>query len=119
MTTCNEEGELIMRMDQDKIVTLHPDPAKSGVRIDRWKYDLVRRGILVAIPRRAEGLPFRELPAALRRIIPRGELQRLGSLTWYTATVKLDLEARGEIERVPGVQPQRLRRVAGARRMKA
>jgi hypothetical protein len=108
-----------MRMDQDKIVTLHPDPARSGVRIDRWKYDLVRRAILTTVPRRLGGYPFRELPAALRGIIPQAQLRRLGSLTWYTVTVKLDLEARGEIERVPGVQPQRLRRVASARRMKA
>ena len=31
----------------------------------------------------------------------------LGSVGRYTTTVKLDLEARGEIERMKGVRPQR------------
>ncbi len=29
-----------------------------------------------------------------------------GSVMWYYTTVKLDLEARGEIRRVPGSRPQ-------------
>jgi hypothetical protein len=32
-----------------------------------------------------------------------------GSMKWYAETVKLDLEARGEIERVPGKKNQRYR----------
>jgi hypothetical protein len=29
-----------------------------------------------------------------------------GSVMWYVTTVKLDLEARGEIKRVPNSRPQ-------------
>jgi hypothetical protein len=36
-----------------------------------------------------------------------------GSVSWYVTTVKLDLETRGVVERVPGQKPQRLR-LAGA-----
>ncbi len=32
-----------------------------------------------------------------------------GSVGWYATTVKLDLEARGLIERMPGESPQVLR----------
>ena len=32
-----------------------------------------------------------------------------GSVGWYATAVKLDLEARGELERVPGAKPQRVR----------
>ena len=32
------------------------------------------------------------------------------SAGWYLVTVKLDLEARGEIQRLPGSGPHRLRR---------
>ena len=32
-----------------------------------------------------------------------------GSIKWYLETVKLDLEARGVIERVPKTRPQLLR----------
>ena len=31
-----------------------------------------------------------------------------GSVTWYVTTVKLDLEARGVIERIPKSRPQRI-----------
>jgi hypothetical protein len=36
-----------------------------------------------------------------------------GSISWYFTTVKLDLEARGVIERIPNKAPQRLRLVIG------
>ena len=32
-----------------------------------------------------------------------------GSIPWYVTTVKLDLEARGAIARLPKTSPQRLR----------
>jgi hypothetical protein len=32
-----------------------------------------------------------------------------GSVGWYVTAVKLDLEARNEIHRLPGVSPQRVR----------
>lgn len=46
----------------------------------------------------------------IRELLPSDALENLGSVSWYTTTVKLDLEARGELERVPGSRPQRLRR---------
>lgn len=42
--------------------------------------------------------------------VPRALFPRPGSVRWYTKAVQLDLEARGEIERVPGETPLRLRR---------
>lgn len=39
------------------------------------------------------------------------ERRRLGSASRYTTSVKLGLEVRGVIERIPGAKPQRLRRV--------
>jgi len=39
------------------------------------------------------------------------ELDKLGSISSYTTTDKLDLEARGLIERIPGSRPQVLRLV--------
>ena len=34
-----------------------------------------------------------------------------GSVTWYVTTVKLDLEARGTLKRVPNSRPQLVRLV--------
>lgn len=94
----------------ERIETLHPDPAKSGVRIPRWKYDALRRAILAAAPAAGEGVAFRDLGRRVEQALTTDELARLGSVMWHVTVVKLDLEARGELRRVAGVSPQRLLR---------
>ncbi len=94
--------------DQERIQTLHPEPQKSGPRILKWKYDAVRRAILESLPREGPGLPFQDLDGAVGRRLTPEESASLGSVPWYVVTVKLDLEARGEIARVQGARPQRL-----------
>jgi hypothetical protein len=89
------------------ILTRHPDKTKSGVRIDRAKYDTMRAAILTVLRRRGEAT-FTELSGAVERSL-RGRFD--GSIKWYVTTVKLDLEARRIIRRVPGSRPQQLRLV--------
>ena len=88
-----------------RILALHPDPKKQGVRIDRHKYETIKAAILAAIAGARE-LPFSQLADAVEA---RLTAPFDGSIGWYTTTVKLDLEARGLIERVPDKQPQHLR----------
>ena len=97
-------------MTEDRVMTLHPR-GKQGVRILRTKYDSMRRALLRAVPRTSTGVAFKELP---ERVAPHlgGAFEETDSVTWYTVAVKQDLEARGEIEIVPGSRPQRLRRRA-------
>ena len=94
----------------DKIVCATPTPGKITKRIDRWKYEAVRKAILAALPRRGEGMLFDDLPDQVESRLPADDRARLGVVKWYTATVKLALEVRGEIVRVPGSKPQRLLR---------
>ena len=96
------------RQEVDRVQTLHPDPSKSGPRILRWKYETVRRAILSALPADEPGFLFKDLNGAVRGALTEDERGALGSASWYVVTVKLDLEARGEVSRVPGAQPQRL-----------
>ncbi len=98
-----------MEEDELKIMCYTPTPGKKPVRIDRWKYDLVREAILDVLPADDTGVIFMELPALVEAQLSAVDLQRLGSVGWYTATVKLDLEVKGEIMRIPGSKPQRLR----------
>ena len=42
--------------------------------------------------------------------MPRELFPKPGSVRWYTKAVQLDLEAKGEIERLPDQAPIRLRR---------
>lgn len=87
----------------EKILTLHPE-GKRGIHIDRDRYDAVRSAILAVLADDAV-VAFAELSGRVAARLPDFD----GSYGWYTTTVKLDLEARGEIERVPGKGPQQLR----------
>ena len=97
-------------MDEDKVVCRTPTPGRKPTRIDRWKYDAVRGAILAAVHTEGEGVLFQDLPLLVARGLSEDEKERLGSVTWYTTTVKLDLETRGELQRVQGASPQRLLR---------
>ena len=101
------------RSDQ-KIKTLNVNRGARGVRIDRDKYEAVKKAILLAVPRNLEGIAFQNLPRAVAARVPK-PLFKGASISWYTTTVKLDLEARGVIERTPNVKPQHVRRVSAAR----
>jgi hypothetical protein len=96
--------------EEPKVLCKTPTPDKKGTRILKWKYDLIRSAILAFVPQDEVGIQFKDLPRLVNELLIDEDLERLGSLGWYTTTVKLDLEVRGDIERVPGVKPQRLRR---------
>ena len=78
---------------------------KAGVNIARSKYELVRHAIIDSLNEHGE-VTFTQLGAFVQREIE-GELE--GSVSWYYTTVKLDLEARGEIERTGSGSPHRIR----------
>ncbi len=92
-------------MQEDKILTLHPEEGKQGVNISRAKYDMVRQAILNAV--RSQGtITFK----ALTSLVDYNLRNRFdGSIPWYVTTVKLDLEARGEIECITDTGKQKLR----------
>lgn len=91
-------------MSNGKIRTLHPR-GRQGVNIDRRKYELIKDSILNTLAVHGE-LPFAELA---RQVEKNMTAPFRGSIGWYTVTVKLDLEARGLIERLPDKEPQVLR----------
>ena len=88
----------------ERILTRHPE-GKQGVNISREKYDAMKAAILRSVRSRGE--------APLQAV--RGDVQNQlqgrfeGSILWYFTTVKLDLEARGILKRVPGKRPQRIK----------
>ncbi|MEM6562482.1 MAG: hypothetical protein AAF656_12835 [Planctomycetota bacterium] len=90
-----------------KVECRTPTPGKKPTNIDAHKFELVRSAILDALAAAgADGVEFMgTLPDAVKARLT----EDIGSVGWYTTTVKLELEVRGEIERVPGVKPQRVR----------
>ena len=87
----------------EKIKTLHPQ-GKSGVSINKEKYDAVYATILEAIRDQGD-ITFAELTEAVGNKLE-GNFD--GSIGWYVTTVKLDMEARNVIERIPKQQPTTL-----------
>ena len=84
----------------DRIACRTPSPGKEGVtRISKWKFDCIRTAILAIL--KETQIPFSELKDNVRERLSPEELKDLGSLGWYTTTVKLELEVRGEIKRLP------------------
>jgi len=95
---------------QEKVLCETPTPGKKGTWIAKWKYDAARKAIRKVVPRNPTGLAFEDLPELVEGALTVAERADMGSVMWYTVTVKLHLETTGELERVAGVTPQRLRR---------
>jgi hypothetical protein len=91
---------------KDRIRTLHPKK-KQGVNIKREKYEIIRNAILCAMQTEKE-MSFMNLSRAVEKEV-KGKFE--GSVTWYVTAVKLDMEARGELKRVPNSRPQLIRLV--------
>lgn len=102
---------MTQRSVEKKILCLTPTPGKSGTRIEAWKYEAIRRAIRKVVPKSKAGLEFSELVPLVSQALSEGERQRIGSIVWYTVTVKLHLEVVGELERIPGKKRQWIRRV--------
>jgi hypothetical protein len=92
---------------EKKILAKNPDPKKRGVNISEEKYTPIRDAIVKALTDQPE-LTFQELLTVVENQLA-GNFD--GSINWYTTNVKLDLEARKVIERVPDTKPHRLRLV--------
>lgn len=97
----------------DRVTTLHPS-GKTGVRIERAKYEEMRRALLRVIPRSNRGAAFGELRQLVLPHLDPEVFDAETSVSWYVTTVKQDLEARGLVQRLPGPGPQRLQRVQPA-----
>jgi hypothetical protein len=86
---------------KDMIRTLHPEK-KQGVNISKEKYEIICKAILAVLKTQKE-MTFMALSRAVEKDV-RGKFE--GSVMWYVTTVKLDLEARGTVKRVPNSRPQ-------------
>ena len=91
-------------MLDNKILTLHPQ-GKKGVNIDRDKYETLKEFILQTVESRGQ-ISYQELNQLGEDTLSE---HFAGSVPWYLVTVKLDLEARGILERVPKTSPHEIR----------
>jgi len=91
---------------EEKIMTLHPE-GKTGVNILRQRYDVISDFLMEKI-KKHKVISYSDLnDMAVEELTDSFD----GKVPWYVVTVKLDLEARGIIERVPGRSPHEVRLV--------
>lgn len=93
-------------MPEEKILTLHPQ-GKKGSNILKRRYDVISTYILQEL-QQVDAMTFEELGD--KAVIDLSN-NFDGKVRWYIVTVKLDLEARGSIERIPKTSPHQLRLV--------
>lgn len=89
----------------------HPDHEEN---LKAEKYNIIREAMLAVLPD-DEGMLFDDLETGVaaylqEKDVPKKLFPKAGSVRWYTKTVQLDLEARGEIERLPNHSPIQLRK---------
>ncbi len=89
---------------EERIMTLHPQE-KNGVNILKRRYDFIKDFIVKTIKEQGEITYERLDDLAVKELTKTFD----GKVTWYIVSVKLDLEARGIIERIPKTSPHKLR----------
>ena len=89
---------------EEKILTLHPD-GKKGVNILKRKYKIISDFIVKTVKECGE-ITYKELSElAVEQLSDSFD----GKVVWYIVTVKLDLEARKIIERIPKTSPHKIK----------
>jgi hypothetical protein len=90
-------------MKAAQIQTLHPLPGKTNKKISLDKYNTIREQLLKILAKKE--LTHTEL---MEKLYANVKDSFEGGVQWYGETVKLDLEARKEIERT-GTKPEKYR----------
>ncbi len=95
-------------MSEARVACRTPAEGRDGVtNIPTWKFEMLRSAILGVL--REGEIAFKDLKNLAGAKLNEDELERLGSLGWHVTTVKLELEVREEVERVPDRIPQVIR----------
>jgi hypothetical protein len=85
-------------------ISSHPE-GKKGVNILKRRYQQIKDTLIKILQEQGE-MEFKKLNGlAVEELAGKFD----GEITWYVVSVKLDLEARGLIERVPNTSPHKLK----------
>ena len=84
---------------------MHPQ-GKKAVSISQAKYDLLKAGIVRHLTKNGAGT-FADISKSIAQDLKEKKIKFEGSMNWYLEWVKLDLEARKIIGRVPKTSPHK------------
>lgn len=101
--------------DEARVTCRTPAEGRDGTtNIPEWKFDVLRSAILKVVRAAGtDGMLNKDLRDAVGAELSPDQLKRLGKLGWHVVTVKLELEVREEIARMPVKGPLRIALVTG------
>lgn len=100
-------------MPDDKIEIENVNKPGKSERVDRAKYQAMRKALLAALPEEAPGLTVPDAKEALLPLLPDELFPQGTTAGWWLKAVQLDLEAKGVIKRAPR-KPVHLYRLAAS-----
>jgi len=86
-------------MSNDKIEVENINTPGRTSRVDRVKYEAMRKALLAVLPKGAPGLTAKEAQAALIPKLPQDLFPGGEKSGWWMKSVQLDLEAKGLVKR--------------------
>ena len=92
---------------EQKIQLKHP-AGKNAVRIDKGKYDIMKKALIKCLKKGVEST-HTEILRSIIQDFKKDKTKFEGSIEWYMESVKLDLEAGKIIERISDQSPQKFR----------
>lgn len=94
----------------ERVACRTPAEGRDGMtNIPVWKFDTLRAAILDVL---ANGpIKAMDLSDMVAGCLDADTRAGLGKLSWHVVTVKLELEVRGEVERLDAKGPQQIRAV--------
>lgn len=95
----------------DKVVVENINVPGYTSRVDRKKYEAMRKALLKVLPRKAPGLTQKEMFEAVKAHLPETLFPGGAKAGWWAKTVQLDLEAKRIIIRSTEIKPTRWRRL--------
>lgn len=88
-----------------RIQLKHPQ-GKNAVSMDRVKYDSLKKALLHHLMKEGDSSQG-EICQTVTKDFKKNKTKFEGSIPWHLEWVKLDLEAKGSIARVPKTSPQK------------
>ncbi|MEZ5535252.1 MAG: hypothetical protein R3F02_06465 [Thiolinea sp.] len=99
-----------MTKHDDKIEVENVNKPGYVERVDRTKYEAMKKALITVLPDKSPGLTVAEAQQALIPLLPQDLFPGGAKSGWWLKAVQLDLEAKGVIQREK-TKPLRLYRI--------
>ena len=94
------------------MLTASPNTGTTNTRVNPERYAAMSDALLKVLPSDGPGLTWPEIADAVASHVPDGLFPELKTVRWYSICVRLDLEAKGLVERLQEKKRLHFRRVA-------